>query len=895
MAQSPIDDYQSSLVMTVYMPLSGVFPSEGGGGDPYFYLGELGIFAGDYDPAGAFADGQLLPIDDYTAVFSLLGTTYGGNGTSNFALPNLQGVTLIGDGEGAGLPSETEGVEVGTANVTLTTAETPAILGGTSQPFSNYMPSLPIQYEIAIDGVFPSPDGGGDALDMLGVVMPFAGTFDPGGFMACDGQVLPISQYTALFSILGTTYGGNGTTTFALPDLRGRDIVGASSTDPLGEQLGQSTVSLADTQVPTFGNTAQPFDNQQPSLALNYIIALDGIFPTQEGAQSSTEPLLGQIVAFAGTFAPGGWAFCDGQLLPINQYQALFSILGTQYGGNGTTTFALPNLENRAVIGAGDGYTVGTVVGANDPTTTTAQLPATNSKVVVVAETNVAGVAGYEGPPTEASGTALAGDTDTAGAALEITAVTGGTIGTPFATPYGTLTLNADGSYIYFANAASLAAAPTGAPATDVITFAVTDAYGATQNSTLTITDYRDPVAVAETASAVSGGTITGTAGTSGTGALAGDSDPDGASLSAAVINDLGEPESGPTTGSYGALTLNSDGSYAYTADSIAVLATDFAASDGQPLEDSFMLQVSGPLGTFALSTLTIMVAQPARDDFTGDGTSDVLLKSVSGQVIDWIMQNGTYTSYNSVGDANSYGIVGTGDFTGSGTADVLLANGSGQVIDWLLQDGTYASYDNVGDANGWGVVGTGDFTGNGTDDVLLENGGGQVIDWIMQAGLYAGWNNVGDAAGWGVVGTGDFTGNGTDDVLLENGSGQVIDWLMQNGTYDGWNGIGNAQGYGIVGTGDFTGSGTSDVLLENNAGNVIDWILADGQLTGWNEVGNAAGYSVVGTGDYDGSGTDSVLLENSSGNVIDWIMRNGQYSTWHEVGNAASFTPVAS
>src|SRR5690348_9255473 len=67
------------------------------------------------------------------------------------------------------------------------------------------------------------------------------------------------------------------------------------------------------------------------------------------------EPYLGDIYIFAGDFAPRGWAFCDGQLLPINQNQALFSILGTTYGGNGQTTFALPDLRGRAPVHFGQG------------------------------------------------------------------------------------------------------------------------------------------------------------------------------------------------------------------------------------------------------------------------------------------------------------------------------------------------------------------------------------------------------------------------------------------------------------------------------------------------------------------------------------------------------------
>ncbi len=67
------------------------------------------------------------------------------------------------------------------------------------------------------------------------------------------------------------------------------------------------------------------------------------------------EPLIGMIILFAGNFAPRGWALCDGQLLPIAQNDALFSVLGTTYGGDGRTTFALPDLRGRAPIHAGQG------------------------------------------------------------------------------------------------------------------------------------------------------------------------------------------------------------------------------------------------------------------------------------------------------------------------------------------------------------------------------------------------------------------------------------------------------------------------------------------------------------------------------------------------------------
>jgi len=94
-----------------------------------------------------------------------------------------------------------------------------------------------------------------------------------------------------------------------------------------------------------------------------------------------SEPFLGEIRFFAGNFAPRNNAYCSGQLLPISQNAALFSLLGTYYGGNGQTTFALPDLQGRLPIGMGQGtglsnYNIGQQVGTESVTVLTTQLPA---------------------------------------------------------------------------------------------------------------------------------------------------------------------------------------------------------------------------------------------------------------------------------------------------------------------------------------------------------------------------------------------------------------------------------------------------------------------------------------------------------------------------------------
>ena len=87
------------------------------------------------------------------------------------------------------------------------------------------------------------------------------------------------------------------------------------------------------------------------------------------------EPFLGEIRLMSFNFAPKGWALCNGQFLPINQNQALFSLLGVMYGGNGQTTFALPDLRGRTPIHLGAGFTQGEKAGAETTTLNISQLP----------------------------------------------------------------------------------------------------------------------------------------------------------------------------------------------------------------------------------------------------------------------------------------------------------------------------------------------------------------------------------------------------------------------------------------------------------------------------------------------------------------------------------------
>lgn len=160
----------------------------------------------------------------------------------------------------------------------------------------------------------------------VGEIRMFAGNFAPSGWMFCDGSLLPISDYDTLFSLIGTTYGGDGQETFALPDLRSRIPVHQGPGFTLAQTGGQETVMLNVSQIPSHAHTpmansstgtnptpaasvyaassammfssgapstaldggaiglnggGQPHDNMLPFLAVNFIISLFGIYPSQ--------------------------------------------------------------------------------------------------------------------------------------------------------------------------------------------------------------------------------------------------------------------------------------------------------------------------------------------------------------------------------------------------------------------------------------------------------------------------------------------------------------------------------------------------------------------------------------------------------------------------------------
>jgi microcystin-dependent protein len=123
------------------------------------------------------------------------------------------------------------------------------------------------------DSFVPTPDRSYIMDPIMGEIRLFGFNYAPRGWILCEGQLMSISQNTALFSLLGTTYGGDGRTTFALPDLRGRA--------PIGFGQGPGLPSYEQGQMVNVSPTQSPGDTVPGYLALNWCIAVEGIYPAR--------------------------------------------------------------------------------------------------------------------------------------------------------------------------------------------------------------------------------------------------------------------------------------------------------------------------------------------------------------------------------------------------------------------------------------------------------------------------------------------------------------------------------------------------------------------------------------------------------------------------------------
>lgn len=283
----------STLSMPQLVAISGLYPSPGDW-PAAFTTGMIQSYAGGGAVFGALpALGQLLPISRFSMLYPIFSSAFGGDGRVAFAVPDLDQRSVVGGRQ--------RGME-GPGSLTMTCL-------------------------IAAGARGPAP--------FAGAIVAFGGTAIPSGWLAADGALVSPGAYPALFDAIGTTFGGDGETAFALPNLDGAAAVGTGAGVALGQQVAGTVRGLG----------------------LNYAIcAGPGIYPSPDGRGAFPEhdPFLGQVLAYAGSELPNGWMACNGAMLPVAQFQPLFSLIGYAYGGSGAA-FALPNLAGRRIVGGTPG------------------------------------------------------------------------------------------------------------------------------------------------------------------------------------------------------------------------------------------------------------------------------------------------------------------------------------------------------------------------------------------------------------------------------------------------------------------------------------------------------------------------------------------------------------
>ena len=185
---------------------------------------------------------------------------------------------------------------------------------------------------------------------LTGEIRLFAFARQPRGWLPCDGSELQANVYAALFSIIGTSFGGDGRSTFRLPNLVGRTPLEAGDAGRIADA--------------PFGterhNLAPRTDSFAPRLDLEYCLCPSGVYPLRPRSEAKPmsapaaveKQFTGELRAFVGRLPDPLWLPCDGRRLPLRGQEELYSVIGSQFGGDENTYFQLPDLRGRVTAGA---------------------------------------------------------------------------------------------------------------------------------------------------------------------------------------------------------------------------------------------------------------------------------------------------------------------------------------------------------------------------------------------------------------------------------------------------------------------------------------------------------------------------------------------------------------
>lgn len=279
-----------------------------------------------------------------------------------------------------------------------------------------------------------------------------------------------------------------------------------------------------------------------------------------------------------------------------------------------------------------------------------------------------------------------------------------------------------------------------------------------------------------------------------------------------------------------------------------------------------------------------------ARNDFNGDGKSDIVMWNPSiSYLAYWIMNGSVYTGSGGFGVASGFSPAATGFLTAIPQASLLARNTTSQTLYSYIWNGTAHAQGTVGGTPaGWNLIGTGDIDGDGKGDLLWRNPtSGQFAYWLMNGAVYLGGQTYGPPATYIVAGVADFNGDGRTDLLWNDpgtrnasvwtstGTGFSVSQIGQYGT--DWN---------MVGTADVTGDGKADIVLRNNAKTYLAYWRMDGAVyQGSSAFGLASDRELFTTGDFDGDGVEDLVIERASDRRLYLWRSNGSVFTESNIG----------
>ncbi len=273
-----------------------------------------------------------------------------------------------------------------------------------------------------------------------------------------------------------------------------------------------------------------------------------------------------------------------------------------------------------------------------------------------------------------------------------------------------------------------------------------------------------------------------------------------------------------------------------------------------------------------ATNIVTSKYTNKTKNDFNGDGISDIFWRNGDKNSLWFINAHGSYENIEKVSKPIDYNVVGLGDFNGDGKSDILWKSGTKISVWYMNTDGSH-EWSPKGEVSTSSIVaGTGDFNGDGIADIMWRKGSDISIWYMHKDGSHTLSVKSDQEISFHLAGIGDFNGDGIDDLLWRNGVGVSVWYMNQDGTHELSQKSDKEKSFIVAGIGDFNGDGIDDLLWRNGVGVSLWYMNTDGTHIWYKKIDKPEVYKVVEIGDFNGDGKDDILWRKDD-SVSIWFM----------------------